>query len=315
MLALALLAVLPQGMTTIAFEDFEGPGFDWSTTLFSEVIGPGGATFFGRTPIFGNENAPDTSPPLPVNVDGDTEGRYAAPGGGSYALTPDIPSNQLTDSSISGFVGFGPFQCSSLDFSSAGFVLRATVDPNSLGLGVTGYSAILSNAPCSNVLLLDLYRWGSTTATTSTSLASATFRGEVSNENYALSLRARGNRLSTRVWRVVVDPQGLRLEPVVLNPGASGTAAYTLAATDDSFSSGRSGLYGATPQPLPSPDGSLGSSLGFGTQLQASTQHQSSTVVNRVYWDDVSIRLPTDSTLRRILLGGFAGDPPSSRNR
>ena len=126
--ALGLLFAAP----AFAQEGFDQNGSDWSVTIFADIIASGGGTF-ERAALAEGQGAPNTSPPLPINQDGDKEGRYfEATQAPSYSVALTTWSAALLD----GFVGIGNADSSASQ--SVGFLAQRCGRSEHAGTRVRG---------------------------------------------------------------------------------------------------------------------------------------------------------------------------------
>jgi len=267
------LALPPQGPSAITLlEDFDEPGTSWTETLFSEEhTAPGNP--FTRESLAGVLGAPDTFPPLPINAGGDLDGRLteiSGISGSGFALTADVPQNQYEDVAVRGYVGSAPL----FGGPNVGFLVRASINPNpAFGSGLNAYTAILqTNATLPTATLL-LGRWRDGVVTVADVFATATFPADLAHENYRIELRAQGELVSARLWRVHVVAGSVVTEPVAFSTGPG--PSNLLWARDSELTSGRVGVYGFARS---------GSS---------------------VFWDDVQIGQPPDKLRGFTMAPGF----------
>lgn len=242
MLATALLSFLPQLLVVsdVREESFDEPGTTWSNTRFPDVFGPGlpGAFAFVREPLDPLSGAPDTTPPLPINVGGDLEGRYVElglAGSGAYALMRDDPANAIADVGVRGFVGIGnpdPFGS-----QSVGFVLRGSV--NASGRVDAYLAELVHNGGNLGLLAVSRIRDGVITVADLFVLSSP-FPVDLQNENYLLFFGAVGETLVARMWVTHVVGGVVTSEPIDLGLGTSPPNAVVV--HDGELSAGRVGV-------------------------------------------------------------------------
>lgn len=283
MLSFACLAFAAQlqgsPMQIVRLEDFDEPGTSWSATLFPDELILGG-TVLTREPLTLAQGAPDTDPPLPINAGGDLEGRLfeLTFGGSGYALTADVPENQVTDGAVRAFVAIGapdPF-----GGQSVGLLVRASINPNPpFGSGLNAYTAeVIRNG--NGAVSFALARWRDGVITPPDVFANVPFVASFAQENYVIALHAEGDRILARLWRVRVDTGALVIEPVTLGLGPSGPT-NTIVARDGELASGRFGVD------------------GFARGA------------NSVFWDDIQLGLPPD----RVALAVRAPGPTLAPGR
>lgn len=223
-------------------ESFEAPGTTWSATIFPDEFLLGAA--LSREPLSVGLGAPNTSPALPINAGGDLEGRYYETGlaaTGGYALTADVPSNQLTDVALRGYVAIGnpdPFGSQSISF-----LLRANVTPRPIGPPrLNAYTATINrNGP--GFATLSLARWNDGVIAAGDVFVSGGFPVDFANENYLLEFRVQSTILLARLWRVTADQGQIRVDPIVLGQG-TGLMTNWLWARDGELTQGRAGVRG-----------------------------------------------------------------------
>jgi hypothetical protein len=244
--ALAVPALMALSLSLSAqdawFEDFDARGDSWSTTLFPDVIlAP--STGLTREPLTAALGAPETEPPLPINADGDAEGRVfeiAVPASHAFALTADTPAFEFRDGGIRLQAAFGVR--SSFGSQSFGALLRASVDPSApSGSGLQAYGALVLRTRAAHVDAGTVYiaRWRDGVA--QEILADGTFTMNPSTENYRLEFHALGTRLTARLWRTTAGGGRLWVTPILLE-GGTGQLGNELVAHDGEQRAGRAGL-------------------------------------------------------------------------
>lgn len=221
-------AVVLADSAPIWTEDFDAAGATWAGTIFSATTVPSGGAL-SREALTVAQGAPSTTPALPVNAGGDSEGRYLNSNSTPFrARMPAGGTNVFADGTIEGFVGFGGTYSSSYS-PQASLQLRGSSTDESC------YQATLSRTSTTSLSLniSRLYSGGGTTT-----LASATVNGSAITECYRLRFSVQAGMLSASVWRASASPAlGIAEAPLVFTNGFS-----VLTAMDTALSSGVAGV-------------------------------------------------------------------------
>jgi hypothetical protein len=203
-------------------ENFEASGTSWASTIFSAT---GGAATMDRQIM---SSGPNTSPALPVNQNGDMEGRIGNDSGTStgYAFMPATAANTFQDGSIEGYLA--PEGATSYLYGT--LLLRASLSATN---GIQGYAAFANFGPSNVTFSVQVMLNGilNTLATSGSISYTAT-------DNFKMRLNAQGNSLTLQVWRVSVIGGVVTETPLAIN--GSNTSINV---TDTTFNTGRAALY------------------------------------------------------------------------
>ncbi len=216
--------VLTAGTAGTLTEDFDQPGAAWSASIFPNIS----AGTFERTAL--SSQAPNTTPPLPVNQGGDLEARLT--GTRPSALLADTAQNRFADGSIEAYIA--PAHQLALHYS--GLLLRASRTSGN----INGYGAILLFF-ADGTVKADFSRIvaGSDNSTASWFYSTTTAFTLGANENIRAKFSISGSTLTLRLWRMAVV-SGVVTETAI--PFYLGT--NTLTATDTTYTAaGLAGIY------------------------------------------------------------------------
>jgi len=203
-------------------ENFDASGTSWASTIFSAT---GGAATMDRQIM---SSGPNTSPALPVNQNGDMEGRIGSNSGTSngYAFMPATAANTFQDGSVDGYLA--PEGATSYLYGS--LLLRASLSATN---GIQGYAAFANFGPSNVTFSVQVLLNGILNT-----LASSGSISYTAADNFKMRLNAQGNSLTLQVWRVSVIGGVVTETPLAIN--GSNTSINV---TDTTFSTGRAALY------------------------------------------------------------------------
>ncbi|WP_395753592.1 M36 family metallopeptidase [Prosthecobacter sp.] len=195
-------------------EDFNASGVTWSN-LFTVQGGTSGYAFARSALTAG----PNTSPELPINQNGDMEGRVS--GAYAWCLAADTPANNFYDGSIDAYL------CPETPAAamSGALILRGGV----VNGAPVGYQALVTyNSATSATISIAYTGVGNIAAFPSVTVSAS--------DIIRLTFSASGPRLVLNAWKVGVSG-GSVVETPILNGGSASLVAY-----DSHHTSGRAGL-------------------------------------------------------------------------
>ena len=205
----AQLLLVPCLALGTGVESFEQDGSAWIGTLFPNLAWTGGALFV-RDALGSGLAAPDTTPPLPINVGGDKAARcfeVAPRNGGAIAIGERV----YCDVELDGYVAFG--YPDAFGSRLAGFLLRGGSAPSH-----TAYSVEVVHNGGTTALLALSFMCNGIVAAPNVLATSQAFPVDLTRENYRLTASVQGTLLRARLRRVFVSGGVVVEEPIDLLP-------------------------------------------------------------------------------------------------
>ena len=220
------------GFGQTLFEDFDAAGHSWSETVFPELVISGSATFT-REALGPGMGVPNTTPPLPINQNGDQEGRYSGQGGGtgSFAFTENVPHSIFQSGKIEGFIAFGVG--GGAEGRNISFLLKGSAD----GGGVNAYAATMTFGTFTGFFSIHRVRDG----VFESLVRSTRFAVDLENENYRIVFTTTSRLVTAALWRVRVENGHVVRLPVDLS--SEGGVQNTIEVVDHELREGRAGLH------------------------------------------------------------------------
>ncbi|HMJ65263.1 MAG TPA: hypothetical protein VK615_07915, partial [Candidatus Binatia bacterium] len=216
--------VLSGNTNRLWHEDFEEPTAAWTNTLFTAIIPSRDSVTFEKQPLTAATRAADAVPPLPINPNGDQEGRVHSSGSTHwFAFATNDSPGQLVDTTVDAYLALmteGPAV-----FVDGGVLLRGDPGPHVDHDEAVAFVAAVGMYQ-SPPRYLQIYLLYGGYLQNLTLFTDGQFETETLDENYHLRFSVRGAWIIAELWRVTARDGVLHETPVKLGNGTNVLSVY-----------------------------------------------------------------------------------------